>query len=87
MRKIWPAGASTLEELLTAIDAQLQDALQDLRDLARGIYLDPARASHGTGLQGIADRLGALEGTLEVRSAPGQGTAVVGRIPVAPGRA
>ena len=36
----------------------------------------------GTGLQGIADRLDAIGGRLEVRSAPGRGTSVVGRIPV-----
>jgi signal transduction histidine kinase len=33
------------------------------------------------GLQNIADRLAALGGTLDVRSAPGEGTTVAGRIP------
>jgi signal transduction histidine kinase len=33
----------------------------------------------------MADRVAALDGTLEVRSAPGAGTAVVGRIPVEEG--
>jgi signal transduction histidine kinase len=37
----------------------------------------------GTGLQGIADRLGALDGTLEVVSFPGRGTTICGRIPTA----
>jgi signal transduction histidine kinase len=36
----------------------------------------------GTGLQGIADRLTALEGELEVRSSPGTGTTVAGRVPL-----
>jgi signal transduction histidine kinase len=36
----------------------------------------------GSGLQGMADRLGALRGTIEVRSAPGMGTTVVGILPV-----
>jgi signal transduction histidine kinase len=36
----------------------------------------------GTGLQGIADRLSALEGQLEVRSSPGAGTTVAGRVPL-----
>jgi signal transduction histidine kinase len=36
----------------------------------------------GTGLQGIADRLASLGGELEVRSAPGAGTTVTGRLPV-----
>ena len=46
-----------------------------------GVGFDPS-ATNGTGLQGIADRLGALEGSVEVRSAPGQGTVISGRIPV-----
>ena len=37
---------------------------------------------YGTGLQGIADRLGALDGELEVTSRPGSGTTVTGRVPV-----
>jgi len=36
----------------------------------------------GTGLQGMADRLAAAGGTLGIRSAPGAGTVVSGRIPV-----
>jgi signal transduction histidine kinase len=38
----------------------------------------------GSGLQGMADRLAAHGGTLDVRSQPGQGTTVSGRLPVAP---
>ncbi len=157
-----PAKAA---EMLTQIDAEIQTALDDLRDLARGIYppllvdkglgaaldaqarrspvpitiradglgryapeveaavyfsclealqnvakyaeassatvilaqsnghltfevvddgrgFDPASQGNGTGLQGIADRLGALHGELTVRSAPGAGTRVRGRIEV-----
>jgi signal transduction histidine kinase len=48
-----------------------------------GIGFDPAAASRGSGLQGIADRLAALGGELDVRSAPGDGTTVAGRLPVA----
>ncbi len=152
-------------EMLTQIDAEIQTALDDLRDLARGIYppllvdkglgaaldaqarrspvpitiradglgryapeveaavyfsclealqnvakyaeassatvilaqsnghltfevvddgrgFDPASHANGTGLQGIADRLGALHGDLTVRSEPGAGTRVRGRIDV-----
>ena len=36
----------------------------------------------GTGLQGMADRMEALGGTLEIRSQPGEGTTVIGRVPV-----
>ncbi len=41
----------------------------------------PASAGYGTGLQGMADRLAALGGDLQVRSEPGHGTTVTGRLP------
>jgi len=40
------------------------------------------RTGLGTGLQEMADRLEALGGRLELTSAPGKGTTVVGWIPV-----
>jgi signal transduction histidine kinase len=43
---------------------------------------DPASTGYGTGLQGMADRLDALGGRIDVRSAPGTGTRVTGRIPI-----
>ena len=52
----------------------------EIRDDGRGF--DPSATSYGTGLQGIADRLAALGGELVVTSAPGDGTAVAGRLPV-----
>ena len=36
----------------------------------------------GTGLRGLADRIGALDGTLVIESPPGQGTSVRARIPL-----
>ena len=48
-----------------------------------GDGFDPAEATHGTGLQGMADRLAAVGGTLRVDSAPGSGTTVSGTLPVA----
>ena len=47
-----------------------------------GRGFDPSSAASGTGLQGIADRLGALDGTMHVESSPGAGTTVVGQIPM-----
>jgi signal transduction histidine kinase len=47
-----------------------------------GVGFDPRARGYGTGLQGMADRLAALGGSLEVRSAPGSGTTVVGRVPL-----
>jgi signal transduction histidine kinase len=48
-----------------------------------GVGFDTRVSSGGTGLQGMADRVGALRGAIEVRSAPGAGTTVEGMIPVA----
>jgi signal transduction histidine kinase len=44
---------------------------------------DTAKATHGTGLQGMADRLAAVGGTLRVDSMPGSGTTISGTLPVA----
>ena len=57
------------------------DVVFEVHDDGRGF--EPSSNDYGTGLQGIADRLGALDGQLEVRSAPGEGTQLVGRIRVA----
>ncbi len=37
----------------------------------------------GSGLRGLADRVAALDGRLEVESAPGHGTTIRARIPCA----
>ena len=46
-----------------------------------GAGFPAAGTSHGSGLQGMSDRLAALGGTLAVRSWPGQGTTITGRLP------
>jgi len=46
-----------------------------------GVGFEPAEARTGTGLQGMADRLEALGGALEVLSKPQEGTTLTGRIP------
>jgi signal transduction histidine kinase len=48
-----------------------------------GAGFDPEVNRYGTGLQGMADRLNAIGGTLEVASAPGAGTTVAGRVSTA----
>jgi signal transduction histidine kinase len=58
-----------------------------------GTGFDPARQKGGHGLTNMADRLGAVGGSLRVRAAPGSGARVTGTIPlketrsVPPGRA
>jgi len=45
-----------------------------------GAGFDPGTKGYGTGLQGMADRLHAVGGTLDVRTSPGSGTVVLGRL-------
>ncbi len=54
-----------------------------VKDDGRGF--DPASVPLGSGMQNMKDRLAALGGTFEVRSSPGDGTTVHGRIPVRAG--
>ncbi len=48
-----------------------------------GDGFDATTTGYGTGLQGMADRLEAIGGRLEVTSAPGAGTTITGRVAVA----
>jgi signal transduction histidine kinase len=52
----------------------------EVSDDGRGF--DAATTPLGSGMQNMADRLAALEGSIEVQSHPGAGTIVRGRIPV-----
>jgi signal transduction histidine kinase len=47
-----------------------------------GLGFDPSETGYGTGLQGIADRLGALDGRVEITSEPGAGATLSGSVPV-----
>ena len=46
-----------------------------------GRGFDTSATAYGTGMQGMADRLDAIGGSLEVTSAPGSGTRVTGTVP------
>jgi signal transduction histidine kinase len=71
------ADASSVRIALT----QDGDAIRfEVHDDGRGF--DPASTARGTGLQGIVDRVAAVGGRVDVTSRPGQGTAVVGWVPV-----
>jgi signal transduction histidine kinase len=50
-----------------------------------GSGFDVASKRTGSGLQGMADRLEAIGGTLDVRSEPGRGTTVSGMVPTTEG--
>ena len=71
------ARATKATVTLSASDGHLMFTVTD-----DGSGFDTTTTSHGTGLQGMADRLEALGGSIEVRSAPGEGTTVAGRLPV-----
>jgi signal transduction histidine kinase len=71
------AGASRADVTLRAVDGHLEFRVHD-----DGAGFDAGATVYGTGLQGMADRLDAVGGALEVDSAPGEGTTVTGRLPV-----
>ena len=70
------AHASRASIKLTQINGSLTFEVAD-----DGDGFDPTTTGYGTGLQGMADRLDAIGGTLIVRSEPGYGTSVTGRAP------
>ena len=76
------ADASRATVGLSCSDGSLRFTVTD-----DGAGFDTASTRHGTGLQGMADRLAALGGALHVRSQPGRGTTLTGQLPVsAPGQ-
>jgi len=68
--------ATTAEVSLAQIDGHLRFAVVD-----DGTGFDTAETSYGTGVQGMADRLDAIGGALQVVSRRGEGTTIEGRIP------
>jgi signal transduction histidine kinase len=71
------ARASRAAVALSCPGRQLEFTVTD-----DGTGFDTAKATCGTGLQGMADRLAAAGGTLGINSAPGLGTIVSGSLPV-----
>jgi signal transduction histidine kinase len=71
------SGASHVSLTLAATEERLRFEVSD-----DGAGFDPAASGRGTGLQGMADRLEAIGGTLEVRSSPGAGASVAGTVPI-----
>jgi signal transduction histidine kinase len=70
------SGASSAEVRLAHSNGDLTLEVSD-----DGAGFDTDRTSYGTGLRGMADRIEVIGGMLEIRSAPGKGTSITGRIP------
>jgi signal transduction histidine kinase len=73
------AEAASVQISLSEEDGMLQFRI---RDDGRGF--DTSAAAFGTGLQGMADRVDAIGGTLEISSEAGHGTTVTGTILTTP---
>src|SRR5207249_9022370 len=71
------ANASRAVVALSQVDGSLTFAVRD-----DGSGFDADTTNYGTGLQGMADRLDAIGGTLRVESALGRGTRVTGSVPI-----
>jgi signal transduction histidine kinase len=71
------APGSTVVVHLAEEESSLVFSVQD-----DGAGFDPARCRPGSGMGNMVDRVAALGGSLEVRSAPSQGTEVAGRVPL-----
>jgi signal transduction histidine kinase len=74
------AGASQAWIALHLADGRLTFTVRD-----DGAGFDPSTVLAGAGLQGMADRLDAIGGSLAVHSAPGTGTTVTGSAPAVAG--
>ena len=70
------ADARTAQVRLSQENGRLSFSVTD-----DGRGFDPKATGHGTGLQGMADRLDALGGRLRVESTLGRGTTITGTVP------
>ncbi|MEN3267269.1 ATP-binding protein [Pseudonocardia sp.] len=71
------AAGSTVTVTLEETAEELRFAVADT-----GPGYDVGGMAAGAGLQNMADRLGAIGGSIELRSAAGEGTRVTGRVPL-----
>lgn len=75
------ANANAVTVRLSEVNGLLDFEVRD-----DGVGFDPASVAGGSGLRGMADRVEAVGGTFALRSAPGRGTTIEGRLPVGGGR-
>ena len=71
------AGATSTRISLAQSNGELVFEIAD-----DGVGFDKASTPRGAGLTNIRDRLAAIDGSLDLRTAPNEGTVVSGRIPL-----
>jgi signal transduction histidine kinase len=75
------AGASRINLTVTTDESGTTLVVRD-----NGVGFDPGQDFHGhLGLKSMRERAAKLEGTTDIESAPGSGTAITVRFPVRPG--
>jgi signal transduction histidine kinase len=75
------ARAERIELRVAEADGHIEVLIRD-----DGVGFDPGQPSEGFGLVGMRERVALANGVLEVTSAPGSGTELRIRMPIAPGR-
>jgi signal transduction histidine kinase len=75
-----PPSTPTPDRIEVRVAVRERHAMIEVRDDGCG-GADPAR---GSGRGGLADRVSALGGTLEIKSAAGAGTTIRARLPLTP---
>jgi signal transduction histidine kinase/ligand-binding sensor domain-containing protein len=75
------SGAKTI---VVTFSYQSDGVLLSVQDDGRGFDLAARTTVRGIGLSGMQERVEALAGTLEIDSAPGQGTRISARMPLLP---
>ena len=74
------AGADSIHVAFSEGDGSLRFVVRD-----DGAGFDATASDHGSGLDGMRDRLAVLGGDVAISSTPGRGTAVSGRVPLGAG--
>jgi signal transduction histidine kinase len=75
------AGKHAGPEATARIEVRSGDDVLAFSVIDDGVGFNLGSAAESSGLQNMADRIGALGGSVEIASAPGHGTTVSGRVP------
>jgi signal transduction histidine kinase len=74
-------GEVTKISVALNVDGQLHFSVRD--DGVGFVQLNGSNGANGSGLTSMRDRLAAVGGVLEIDTAPGSGTTVLGTVPLA----